>query len=201
MDKFFFPLKDGYHFGKHLNKELNNKLGTKLIQSSHVTGLLCQATENIGDGNYLEIGSLFGGSAITVALAKKHFGFNGGITCIEPKPKYILKNAEIFGISNKIQVIEMSSRDLLLDNYVDIDCTFIDGDHRNPHPIKDFWLVEPITKKYIIFDDYDKSEKGVQYAVDMVISSYFETWRPVHISDAIAIFERINYESRGNSTC
>jgi len=71
----------------------------------------------------------------------------------------------------------------------DWSCGFIDGDHRDPHPLQDFNTIKDYVTKYLIFDDYDKSEIGVERAVRNAMDNS-SLWRPVHISNAIAIFER-----------
>jgi len=188
MDKFFFPLNDGYYYGRRLHKEIKDKLGNKLVQSSHATGLLCQAIRNAGHGDYVEIGSLHGGSAITAALTKKEFKLDGDIWCIEPNPRDIYDNASIWGVENKIRVYQIPSEEMVWGNYR-FSCGFIDGDHRDPNPLLDWNMLKNRVTKYIIFDDYDKTEEGVVTAVRYAMD-YEEPWRIVHISDAIAILER-----------
>jgi hypothetical protein len=188
MDKFFFPLGDGYYYGRRLHKELKEILGGKLIQSPHATGLLCQAIYNSGEGDYIEIGSLYGGSAITAALTKKEFKLDGRILCIEPSQRDIFTHADQFGVSDLIDLIEAPSNEVMLNKT--FACGFIDGDHRSPHPINDFIRINKRVTNYIIFDDYDKSEPGVVSAVHEVLESFYD-WQLSHCSDAIVILERI----------
>jgi predicted O-methyltransferase YrrM len=189
MNKFFFPLNDGYYYGRRLHGELKDKLGNKLVQNSHATGLLCQAIRNAGHGDYVEIGSLHGGSAITAALTKKEFKLNGYIRCIEPDPRDIYDNASLWGVENKILVYQTPSEEMVWGNYR-FSCSFIDGDHRPPNPLLDWYMLRNKTTKYIIFDDYDKSEPGVVQAVTEAMGDWTEPWKIVHMSDAIVIFER-----------
>ena len=188
MNKFFFPLNDGYYFGRRLHGELKDKLGSKLVQNSHATGLLCQAVRNSGDENYLEIGSLHGGSAITATLAKKEFKLDGEIICVEPNPRNILENAKLFGVEDKIKVHKMASWEIYLTPDINISCAFIDGDHRSPHPTQDWAKLAYVSSKYVIFDDVDKSEPGVVGAFYTALE--YTNWDLVHFSNAIAIFER-----------
>jgi hypothetical protein len=192
MNKFFFPLRDGYYFGRRLNKELRDVLGRQLVQDSEATGLLAQAVAYAGDGDFIEIGSLHGGSAITAALVKKEFNLDGDILCIEPSPRNIIENAKLFGVENKIQVIKKYSYEIDLGS-LEFTCGLIDGDHRPQHPITDWDLLSNHVSKYIIFDDFDKSERGVELGVRYVLEGYPE-WLPVQIRNAIAIFERRKFE-------
>ena len=191
MNKFFFPLKEGYYYGRHLNKELKSILGNKLVQDSHATGLLSQAVANAGHGDYIEIGSLHGGSAITAALVKKVFNLTGFVFCIDPAPKGILENAKLFGVEEDIRVFRGTSEEYFEKVSSPFKCAFIDGDHRDPYPLEDFMKLSKVVVRYIIFDDYDKSEPGVETAVRYAMD-YEGLWNPVHISNAIAIFEKIN---------
>lgn len=188
MDKFFFPLRDGYYYGRRLNKELRDVLGRKLVQDSHATGLLCQAVRNSGDENYFEIGSLYGGSAITAALTKKEFKLAGRIICVEPNPRSILENASIFGVKDRIKIHKMTSEEMYLMPDINVSCAFIDGDHRPPHPTQDWAKLAYVSSKYVIFDDVDKSEPGVTGAFHVALE--YQNWNLVHFSNAIAIFER-----------
>lgn len=187
MDKFFFPLRDGYYFGRRLNEELKSILGNKLVQDSHATGLLAQTIVYAGHGDYIEIGSLHGGSAITVALVKKEFNLTGDIFCIEPHPRKILQNAKEFGVRERILTFKKTSEEMNWDNFTGFNCGLIDGDHRYPHPSQDWDRLKPLVSNYILFDDCDKSEIGVVDGVEQAIIAI--DWRLVHFSNAIAIFE------------
>lgn len=189
--KFFFPLRDAYYYGRRLNYELRDKLGKQLVQDSRTTALLAQAVHYAGDGDYVEIGSLHGGSAITAALVKKEFKLGGRILCIEPSPRNIRENAKLFGVQDLIDIIKSNSDEVILKKK--FSCGFIDGDHRHPHPLNDWYLLNKIVSRYIVFDDYDKSEEGVVIAVENVME-VFKWWLPVHISGALVIFE--NYAHR-----
>ena len=188
MDKFFFPLNDGYYYGRRLHGELKDKLGSKLVQNSHATGLLCQAVRNAGDGDYIEVGSLYGGSAITAALTKKEFKLGGDVFCIDPHPRNIYKQAESFGVNDRIIVYSGLLEEFLEKSEGKFSCAFIDGDHRPPHPLEDAQRLFGRLNGYLIFDDYDKSEIGVQKAVERIIHMHW-LWRLVHCSDAIVIFK------------
>lgn len=189
MDKFFFPLGEPYKYGRELNTYMKEIIGNKVVQDKHATGLLCQAIVNAGDGDYVEIGSLYGGSAITALLTKRVFNLKGNIYCVDPNPKEILENAKLFGLKDRITIFKRPSEEIIWGDMT-FSCGFIDGDHREPNPLLDWYALKNRVTRYIIFDDYDKSETGVVYAVKDVLLDYESPWMPVHISDAIVIFER-----------
>ena len=186
--KFFFPLRDAYYYGRRLNHELRERLGKQLVQDSRTTALLAQAVYYSGDGDYVEIGSLHGGSAITAALVKKKFNLDGTIFCIEPNPRNIVENATLFGVANRIFVVKTTSDEMIWDKFK-FTCGFIDGDHRDPHPLEDWRMLERRVSRYILFDDYDKSEEGVVDAVRIAMN--YQVWQPVQIAGALVIFENI----------
>src|SRR5574342_461649 len=70
--------------------------------------ILAQTVINAGNGDHLEIGSLFGGSAILSALVKKNFSLQGNIYCIDhlvlTGKDYISINARKFDVENRIIV-------------------------------------------------------------------------------------------------
>lgn len=190
--KSFFPLRDAYYYGKRLNHELRDRLGKQLIQDSETTALIAQTVYNSGDGDYVEIGSLHGGSAITAALVKKEFYLEGAVICIEPKPRNLLENAKLFGVEDRVHLIRNYSYQVDFSN-LNLTCGFIDGDHRPWYPTEDWYRLANVVSRYIMFDDYDKSEIGVVDAVRLAMHPD-EPWYPVHLAGALVIFE--NYAHR-----
>ena len=187
--KSFFPLRDAYYYGRRLNHELRDRLGKQLIQDSETTALFSQAVYNSGDGDYIEIGSLHGGSAITAALVKKEFNLEGSIFCIEPNPRNIVENALLFGVADRVFVVQTTSENMIWSGKYT--CGFIDGDHRPPYPWEDWTYLKKIVSKYIMFDDYDKSEVGVQEAVRIAMCDF--DWTTVHISGSLVILNKYDF--------
>ncbi len=188
--KSFFPLRNAYYYGRRLNHELRDRLGKQLIQDSETTALMAQTVYNSGDGDYIEIGSLHGGSAITAALVKKEFYLEGSIFCVEPKPRNLLDNAKLFGVEDRIQLIKSYSYQVNLSN-LKFTCGFIDGDHRSPHPWDDWIYLKGVVSRYIMFDDYDKSEVGVQEAVRLAMCDF--DWTTVHIAGSLVILNKYDF--------
>jgi hypothetical protein len=152
--------------------------------------LFSQAVYNSGDGDYIEIGSLHGGSAITAALVKKEFNLKGGIFCIEPKPRNLIENAKLFGVEDRIQLIKGYFHEISLEN-MEFTCGFIDGDHRPHHPWQDWERLKEKVSKYIMFDDFDKSEIGVQEGVRVAMCDW--GWTTVHIAGSLVILNKYGH--------
>ncbi len=61
-----------------------------------------------GGGNHLEIGTLFGGSAIAVALAKKKYNQPGMVVCVDPLNGYYQDKSPSSSMLDKITNIPIT---------------------------------------------------------------------------------------------
>jgi hypothetical protein len=137
-------------------------------------------------GNYLEIGTLFGGSAIAVALLKKELGQTGIVICVDPldgyypqyakrtdkidgvsgkavTPKVLFKNIDLFDVGDRILVMKAYSQ-LMPDLDIKFSVSYIDGDHKNGMPLQDWLKVKDITTRYVVFDNWGDQHPDVQIA-------------------------------------
>lgn len=142
---------------------------------------------NAGAGDHVEIGTLWGASAITVALAKKAAGLAGTVYCIDPWPKkretvavggsgvkkIHLSNATITGVRRNIKKAEVDVKliraksqpwpDKLKDHrFVS---AYIDGNHISPTPMQDFEECAKRTEYYVGFDNYEEGYLDVMQTV------------------------------------
>ena len=120
-------------------------------------------------GDHLEIGTLFGGSAIFAALVKD----SGTVTCVDPLDGYymsverkacavdvsgstpslelLLKNASHFEV--ELNVVQALSHPWPLKD-ARFATVYIDGDHWDDGPANDWNNVKDCTSDYVIFHDY-----------------------------------------------
>lgn len=141
-----------------------------------------------GDGDHVDIGTLFGASAIEAALVKKRLGLKGKVYCIDPyeprdniatnlpdnmpkegDPETLMRNAEKFGVElTLIQKRSYPWPDELKDAV--FATAYIDGDHLGDTPWNDFQNVQSRTTHYIGFDNFEETYgdviRAVQKAVD-----------------------------------
>ena len=134
-----------------------------------------------GDGDHVDIGALYGASAITVALVKKRLGLKGDIYCIDPydaetrnknvrgtglsspvsaTPEELLKNAEFFGV--ELKLIQKPSHpwpEELKDNV--FATAYIDGDHGGEAPTNDFLNLRGRVTDYIGTDNFESEYPDV----------------------------------------
>lgn len=142
---------------------------------------------NAGPGDHCEVGTLFGASAITVAVAKKEWGFPGKVYCVDPylprkdtvqgserippglldgNPDVLARNAVKFGVEDRIVLIHAPSQPwappLMESRFVS---AYIDGNHLAQYPWWDFVELSRRTEHYIAFDNYEESYPDVINAV------------------------------------
>lgn len=171
---------------------------------------------NAGGGNYLEIGSLFGGTAIVASLVMQDLGLDGEVYAIDPfdgyyvgtknergtlvgakvdphtrKPVTIERaqaNAEKMGA--KVNFIRGKSSAQTVPD-IDFSVVFIDGDHWNDGPWKDWLLVKDKCDKFIIFDNCDHTHPAVEAAVRNAWAD--DEWTLLFKDGITAVLGRIGY--------
>lgn len=114
-------------------------------------------------GNYLEIGTAYGGSAIMAYKAKK----DGAIYCVDPLENsfgFVKKNFEKFGV--KANVIRKMTPPIPeeLDDVL-FSAVLIDGDHTVPFPTNDWLGVKDkvVPGGYVMFHDIHRKACHMAY--------------------------------------
>lgn len=141
-----------------------------------------------GEGDFLEIGSYFGASSITIARMMKKYNVDGSVVCLDPLDgrlqrsgkqtigdTFDLKSQEHYGKemlesnarkNNVILEIIAEPSYMLpsLDFEKKFKCVYIDGDHWHDAPTIDFLNVRRMAK-CVIFDDADEAHPCVMDAI------------------------------------
>jgi hypothetical protein len=134
-----------------------------------------------GPGDHVEIGTLFGASAIMAALVKEEFGMTGQIYCIDPLTardpniqyhedneriknnkeatlEIVLENFDKFKVSDRIVMLPQPSvpwpEDLKDHQFVS---GFIDGDHFHGMPWQDFLNTRDRVKNFLMIDNFEEA--------------------------------------------
>jgi len=178
-----------------------NKTGDKRTNS--IASLL-EYVWNAGGGNHLEIGTLFGGSAIAVAILKKEYELSGIVMCIDPLNGYygenrkdisgvdvsvetLFYNIRKFSVGSRISVIQSSSLSVSLMD-IKFSTAYIDGEHKSGVPFMDWNRTKNLVTKYVVFDNYSDQFPDVQFACKSASSEY--GWRKCHQSDIVYVVSK-----------
>lgn len=167
--------------GSDENLEIIQKVMTGMKGTTwndgHTLETLLECVEAAGDGDYLEIGVLHGGSICAVALKKKALGHKGKCYGIDPFSGYkgspgirgmpvtlevAQENVKRFGVTRRVKLIKAKSFPLPVDG--PFSCVFIDGDHEGRMPLIDWMSVKDICTGYVDIHDYN-------YKRPMVVST------------------------------
>jgi len=188
--EYIFPVDDAYEFGAKMAHEIDRTIEGGMGAGDGDCAVLAQAVRNAGDGDYLELGTFFGGSAILASLTKKKYGLKGDVYCIDDmeclKEKRnaatVMHNAEKMGASIILKVAKTHPFPWPEKRF---NCSFIDAAHDFVSCLVDWINVRAVSTKYVLFHDYAPSYSGVVSVVKLA------NFYPVHISSATAVLENI----------
>ncbi len=199
-----FELTEAYEYGKEKGLDIHERISGRYAGEPHDWGLMAQMLVWVGDGNHLEIGTLFGGSAILAASTKAAFGISGQVTCVDPLTGYygnpidvqsntnvtsaiVRENAEIFGVNDRIELITRLSNPWPLGERR-FASAFIDGAHDYDTVLSDWSHCSKIVDKAIQFDNYDLRHYQIAQVVMKAIAN--PEWALLHASGITAIIAR-----------
>lgn len=205
-DLNLFPFREPYEYGKKMSQEISKSMIGRSIATPHDSGILTQAVLNSKHGDHVEIGTFFGHSAILVALAKEEFGMHGKVYCIDPwqyRPtvmedwgakeiatdRAVMQNAKKFGVEHRIVCIPRESYPFPVELEGKTFSTgYIDGDHWNGMPKKDWESLKERVTYSIIIDDYCWGKTEVIATAIEAMSD--PLWIPVQLSGLTLVLRR-----------
>lgn len=187
-------------------QNVKSKIIGRFADGGKVAAHLLQLVKKAGDGNYLEIGVLHGGSICAVALFKKELGqkgicvgvdmFNGYYNNpdslkdkkseVEVTLKTALSNIEQFKLDN-VKLIQAKSPDFNVD--LKFSVSYIDANHSYAGVLADWRKVKDITTRFVLFHDYAVIP-DVKKACDFIARKSTD-WRLYYKGNYIFILERI----------
>lgn len=202
-----FELKEAFAFGKKKGLEIHERIEGRYTGEPHDWGLLSQMVVWADGGDHLEIGTLFGGSAILAALTKIEFGLSGKVTCVDPLDGYygnpvdeqsktnvtidaVKRNFDVFGINEHIELVTELSQPWPLDKRRFMSA-FIDGAHDYESVMSDWENCSKCVTKIIQFDNYDSIQMQIADVVMRAISD--PAWALLHMSGITAILARPHF--------
>ena len=191
-------------------------------------GRMCDAHDNIlnllkiielaGDGNYLEIGVLHGGSLCAVGLLKQKLNQAGMCIGIDPLDGYysdyidaahptqigcevdprtrvpvtietVQENIKRFDLLNRCQIIQAKSYPFPDEARAHkYAVCYIDGDHWGEEPYQDFLSVKDLVTGFIVFDNHTPRNDGVMKACKLAEQD--PDWKKFLEVEGIFILER-----------
>ena len=171
------------------------------------------AVAESGNGDHLEIGTLFGGSAVAAVMMKKSLGLQGRVVCLDPLDGFYIgspmeanidpvtrlpinaetvwENAGIFDVADRLEIIQKRSspwpKELHGRQFAS---AYIDGDHWGDSPLDDWQNAAPSVRDFIIFDNYAPTHPDVMRACK--VTEQYPDWECVYAGGITFIVERIN---------
>ena len=175
--------------GKIITRVRNEMTGRLAYKKRNIDYLL-EAVHSAGDGDYLEIGVMHGGSICAVALLKQALGHKGKCVGVDPLTGYyrerrnapddmdikvpvpinletVMGNVNCFGLDN-IEIVTKNSYPLPVDG--EFAACFIDGDHWGDGPLRDWQSVKDKVTGYVVFDNDEPTFPDVTRACDVAIA-------------------------------
>lgn len=188
-----------------VSSRMKGRMGDPGVENAAVVGAFAVLG---GLGDYVEVGTLWGGSALVVALMKKYFRVPGNVYCVDPLDGYhvheglfvpnaqmeapvtidtLMENAVTFGVEDMIIPVQKLSYpwpEELEKNVFSV--AYIDGDHVSPAPERDWESVSLRTSRFVLFDNCeDKYPDVVRFC-----GSPKSGWRRVEQIGITCAFER-----------
>jgi hypothetical protein len=153
------------------------------------------------EGDHLEIGSAFGGSALLASFANPNKkivmvdpldGFKTVFTDKSPDFEMLLRNVRMFYPDENPFFPHLVKSDQFFEymNYGTYDTCLIDGDHTYENALNDFKEAAKVTKKYIIMHDVAADSPDVWAAFSTACSH--PEWFPIMLRHRTGILIHIN---------
>lgn len=165
-----------------LYETIANKIQGRIAVTENELVALVKATIAAGAGDHVEIGCLWGATAIAVALTKERLSIPGHVYTIDPmvggwwdtkdpvaneQPTIhkVLTNFARFGVYHRMSIIRARSHPWPLPSVHPVSI-FIDGAHEYETVVCDILAVKSSEAKVLVFHDYGSAHLDVKRAID-----------------------------------
>ena len=188
-----------YHWARGEAPQVAERMFGRMAGLPHDYGILCSTVYQSGGGVWVDIGVLYGASAIMMALTMKTFHLPGTVYAVDPLDGYYGKlveppvtkelfegNVERLGVGEFIFTVAKKSRPWPLEKKI-ITGAYIDGDHDGIAPLMDFNSCVLSGAEYAVFDNYELKYPDVRRAV---MNAANPPWNLVHISGRTAVLKK-----------
>lgn len=200
-----FSLGEGYDLGLDLYDSINSRMVGRIGMERESFAVLCEAVYKVGDRDYLEIGTYFGGTYIGAGLVKRYFELGGNLTAVDPFDEgYPYRKDEETGEVSSVKVFSENLRrfemtmNLYQESSSDIDWAqmfkmhefgvcLVDGDHNEGHAAQDIWNVAQTGCPYILIDDVSSRYPHLYKIAKAVMRS--TVYNIVHLSGKMLVLK------------
>lgn len=190
----------------NLYEQINSKIIGRIAIRPAEAELLSKYAGKEGD--YLDIGCLWGGTAILAALSKIENDVDGHVYTIDsmrggywahgdPEVENealsytkVILNLRNFSVESRVDVLVADSNPLPLPKDVKPTVVLIDGDHRYEGCMTDWLNVKKLEPDYVLFHDYNTKHPGVTRVIDQV-KEHDNEYKQIEIVDTMVVFERV----------
>lgn len=178
-DPALFSLTDNFELGIQLYQYIQERMVGRIATEKYGCGALAAAAAYYPHDMHIEIGTMFGGTAILAALAKKAKGGNGKVVVIDPLTKHgyyggrddqtgirptpgiFWENAKLFGVEDMIEFHDDYSYPFPYAVQGLCMTAFIDGNHDHPVVFHDWLNIRKRAAGYVLFDNVDRAHPDV----------------------------------------
>lgn len=157
-------------------------------------------------GNHVDIGTLYGASALTAAAVLQHRNLEGTVYCVDPydaetrakqvrptegmvgnlsgTPEELFKNAKDLGLEDRIKLVRKPSHPWPEElNDVFFATAYIDGNHLREAPWNDFQNLRGRVSHYIGADNYEEEYPDVVDAM----------WKAMNTDDWFLWYKNVTF--------
>lgn len=199
------PLKltGAYYAGARLKPHVAQVIDGRFTMAPEDAGAIAQCVANC-DGDYLEIGSLQGGSATIAGLFCR-----GKVYCVdiwgwgegqtregpEPSPQVVIENAWKFGVDNVVPLTRAEGDKELPPEISDhiFDVAFIDGDHSYEWTLADWLAVKDNVTDYVLFHDIHRRDDAHMSVKVFEEAAQSDEWEIVYRRRKMGVLERVSW--------
>jgi cephalosporin hydroxylase len=194
--------------GENLFELVKRGMVGRIAQEPGHAALLYEAIVAAGPGDYLEIGTLWGGTAVFAALVKQERGIAGRVFTIDTMTgapwwtvgdkayhrevttvDAVRENMVRFGVEGTVVPVRADSRTVPLPTIRPV-VALVDGDHAFDGAVADLLYATSVCQRYILVHDYETQQwPGVALAVKDVLGKGV-AWQEVNRAGCMLLLGR-----------
>ncbi len=194
-------LGEAYRRGLLVYERLRANIKGRVACHRETCGVIAEVVSRC-TGDHLEIGTLYGATAILAGLVKPAGmtlavdpldGYYGSpvdpASGLRPSVELVRENVKKFGVEGRVVVLPEYFPCRLPFEFGWFESALIDGDHSYEGALRDWLECKRIVTRYIIFDNVDGKHPGVVEVFRQACAD--PEWKPVLLFDICGVVERV----------